>query len=383
MIKIIRSIEEFQNIESEWNDLLKSGLNENVFLSFDWNFLWIKYFLRGKDSLFIIAVYNDANELEALAPFFLKRFFLFFKSLIFISGDYSDYLGIIVKKDADKERIYSEIFGEIVNNKIADIIYMKQVSGELLNGIKKSVSEYYGLKLNYKESGCCYYFNLPDGMDDYMKRFNSKQRYNILNRVEKAEKNNIGFIGSSAVDKSLFEKYLNCFFDLHQKRWNEKGKKGVFYNKKIKKFFTDLFTVLYNKNKIALSFLALNEKTSGGNSGKEKIISSAVCFDSGNKRQVYLPGFDPEYSNFHPGVVLTYYIIKEAIGKKYEEFDFLKGGEDYKQRFGAVKRENYKLYLYKSKIIYYIYKINFFIEKEVKEKLKESAFKIKLKIKDK
>ncbi len=383
MIKIIRSIEELKKLESEWNDLLKSSPNDNVFLSFDWNFLWIKYFLRGKNSLFIIAVYNDANELEALAPFFLKRFFLFFKSLIFISGDYSDYLDIIVKKDADKERIYSEIFGEITNNKIADIIYMRQVSGELLNGVKKNVSEYYGLKLNYKESGDCYYFNLPDGMDGYMKRFNSKQRYNILNRVEKAEKNNIGFIGSSDIDKSLFNEYLNYFFGLHQKRWNDKGGKGVFYNKKIKFFFTDLFTVLYGKNKIALSFLAVNEKASGGNSGKEKIISSAVCFDSGNKRQVYLPGFDPEYSNFHPGIVLTYYIIKEAIDEKYEEFDFLKGGEEYKQRFGAVKRENYKLYLYKNKIIYYIYKINFFIEKEVKEKLKESAFKIKLKIKDK
>ncbi len=381
MIKIIRSIEELQKLESEWNDLLKSSPNENVFMSFDWNFLWIKYFLRGKDSLFIIAVYNDANELEALAPFFLKRFFLFFKSLIFISGDYSDYLGIIVKKDADKERIYSEIFGEITNNKIADIIYMRQVSGELLNGVKKNVSGYYGLKLNYKESGCCYYFNLPDGMDGYMRRFNSKQRYNILNRVEKAEKNNIGFIGSSAIDKSLFNEYLNYFFDLHQKRWNDKGKKGVFYNKKIKNFFTDLFTILYNKNKIALSFLKVNEEASVGNGGKENIISSAVCFDSGNKRQVYLPGFDPEYSNFHPGIVLTYYIIKEAIGKKYEEFDFLKGGEEYKQRFGAVKRENFKLYLYKNKIIYYICKINFFIEKEIKEKLKESAFKIKLKIK--
>ena len=383
MIKIIRSIEELKKLESEWNDLLKSSPNNNVFLSFDWNFLWIKYFLRGKNSLFIIAVYNDANELEALAPFFLKRFFLFFKSLIFISGDYSDYLDIIVKKDADKERIYSEIFGEITNNKIADIIYMRQVSEELLNGVKKNVSEYYGLKLNYKESGDCYYFNLPDNMDGYMKRFNSKQRYNILNRVEKAEKNNIGFIGSLDIDKSLFNQYLNYFFELHQKRWNEKGKKGVFYNKKIKNFFMDLFTVLYNKNKIALSFLTLNQKTSSGNSGKEKIISSAVCFDSGNKRQVYLPGFDPAYSNFHPGIVLTYYIIKEAIGEKYEEFDFLKGGEEYKQRFGAVKRENYKLYLYKNKIIYYIYKINFFIEKEVKEKLKESAFKIKLKIKDK
>ncbi|MHB1546428.1 MAG: GNAT family N-acetyltransferase, partial [bacterium] len=94
------------------------------------------------------------------------------------------------------------------------------------------------------------------------------------------------------------------------------------------------------------------------------------------KRQVYLPGFDTKYSSYHPGIVLTYYIIEEAIAEKYEEFDFLKGGEEYKQRFGAVKRENYKLYLYKNKIVYYIYKINLFIEKEIKEKLKDLVFKI-------
>ena len=383
MVKIIRSIKELQKIESEWNSLAESSPNENVFMSFDWNFLWIKYFLRRKDRLFIIAVYNDANEneLEALAPFFLKRFCLFFKSLMFVSGNYSDYLNIIVKKGADKERIYSEIFGEIIKNKGADMIYLRQVSAELLNGVKKNVSEHFGLKLNYKESGGCYYFNLPDSIDAYMMRFNSKQRYNILSRVEKAEKNNIRFIGSSDFDKSLFKEYLNYFFGLHQKRWNDKGKRGVFYSKKIKFFFTDLFTVLYNKNKIALSFLAFDKEAGGGDGsgggGNKKIISSAVCFDSGNKRQVYLPGFDPEYSNFHPGIVLTYYIIKEAIGCKFEEFDFLKGGEEYKQRFGAVKRENYKLYSYKNKIIYYIFKFSLFIENEIKEKLKDLAFKIK------
>lgn len=376
MIKIIRSIKELQKIETEWNSLLKSSSNENIFLSYDWNYLWIKYFLGDAGNLFIIAVYNDAEELEAIAPFFLKRFFLFFKSLMFISGDYSDYIDIILRKGADKERIYPEIFGEIIKNKISNIIYLKQVSEGLLNYIKKNVSESYGLKLNYKESGGCYYFKLPDNIADYMKRFNSKQRYNILSRVEKAERNNIKFFSSSDIDEPLFGTYLNYFFDLHQKRWNEKGKRGVFYNKRIKSFFTDLFTVLFNENKIALSFLLINESGGIRSINKENIISSAVCFDCSDKRQVYLPGFDTEYSNYHPGIVLTYYIIEEAIAKKYKEFDFLKGGEDYKQRFGAVKRENYKLYLYKNKIVYYIYKVSLFIEKEIREKLKDLAFKI-------
>jgi len=43
----------------------------------------------------------------------------------------------------------------------------------------------------------------------------------------------------------------------------------------------------------------------------------------------------------------------------------------------SKSRENYKLYSYKNKIIYYIFKFSLFIENEIKEKLKDLAFKIK------
>ena len=367
MIKIIQNINELESIESEWNDLFEESSGSNVFQSFDWNYIWLKHFLRKNDNIFIIAVYNDKEngKLEAIAPFFIRRFFLFLKSLMFISYDYSDYLDIIIRKNCDKEKIYVEIFNTVLLknkfNKIADIIYLKQVSKKTLSLISEYLQKIKKISLNFKESGSCYYFNLPDNIEDYMKRFNSKQRYNILKRVEKAEDDNIKYSACSSVntEQSLFEKYLNIFFELHQKRWQGKGKRGVFYNDDIKSFFKELFISLFNKNRITLSTLKIND----GN-----IIASAVCFDYADKKQIYLPGFDTAYSGYHPGIVLIYNDIKESINKKYKELDFLKGGEEYKQRFGAIKRENYKLYLYKNKIYFYIYKINIFFENEVKEK---------------
>ena len=367
MLKIIQNINELESIESEWNDLFEESSGSNVFQSFDWNYIWLKHFLRKNDNIFIIAVYNDKEngKLEAIAPFFIRRFFLFLKSLMFISYDYSDYLDIIIRKNCDKEKIYAEIFNTVLlknkSNKIADIIYLKQVSKKTLNLISEYLQKIKKISLNFKESGNCYYFNLPDNIEEYMKRFNSKQRYNILKRVEKADDVNIKYSACSSVNtyKSLFEKYLNIFFELHQKRWQGKGKRGVFYNDDIKSFFKELFISLFNKNRITLSTLKIND----GN-----IIASAVCFDYADKKQIYLPGFDTAYSGYHPGIVLIYNDIKESINKKYKELDFLKGGEEYKQRFGAVKRENYKLYLYKNKIYFYIYKINIFFENEVKEK---------------
>ena len=367
MIKIIQSIKELESIESEWNDLFEDNRSLNVFQSFDWNYIWLKHFIQKNDNIVIIAVYDDKEngKLEAIAPFFTKRFFLFLKSLMFISYDYSDYLDIIIRKNCDKEKIYAEIFNTVLlknkSNKIADIIYLKQVSKKTLNLISEYLQKIKKISLNFKESGNCYYFNLPDNIEEYMKRFNSKQRYNILKRVEKADDVNIKYSACSSVNtyKSLFEKYLNIFFELHQKRWQGKGKRGVFYNDDIKSFFKELFISLFNKNRITLSTLKIND----GN-----IIASAVCFDYADKKQIYLPGFDTAYSGYHPGIVLIYNDIKESINKKYKELDFLKGGEEYKQRFGAIKRENYKLYLYKNKIYFYIYKINIFFENEVKEK---------------
>ncbi len=101
-----------------------------------------------------------------------------------------------------------------------------------------------------------------------------------------------------------------------------------------------------------------------------KLIAGAACFDFKNTRQVYLPGFDPEYSYLHPGIVLTYHNINEAILSGYKEFDFLKGSEDYKKRFLAIKRANYKIYLYKAKVIYMIFKLNLFLKNELFPKIK-------------
>jgi len=382
MIKIIRNIEELENLKDEWDALLQESRNNNVFLKYDWIYLWVKYFLDGKkrNSLFIVCIYDKNNRIEAIAPFFIKSFFLFFKAVMFISHDFSDYLDIIIHKQSNPGDIVIEILTAIRENHIANIIFLKQVSELLLGNIdnddinKDNINnddkhkEQYNYKnkqasysLAYKESGDCYYIKLPDGVDAYMKQFNSKQRYNILSRVEKAKKKSVEYISPENIDGNSLDLLLDNFFKLHQKRWNEKGHGGVFNNGKIKSFFKEIFGSLFKSNILALSFLKYNNE----------FISAAVCFDYAGNRQVYLPGFDTKYSDLHPGIVLTYYNINEAIDKKYSEFDFLKGGEEYKKRFLGIKRKNYKLYLYKSKFIFYIFKLNLFFNNEVKNKTKE------------
>jgi CelD/BcsL family acetyltransferase involved in cellulose biosynthesis len=58
---------------------------------------------------------------------------------------------------------------------------------------------------------------------------------------------------------------------------------------------------------------------------------------------LYNSGFNPEYTHVSPGVVTIALDIKSAIeeGKKF--YDFLRGDEEYKFRFGAHKRYTMRL----------------------------------------
>ncbi|MHB8292988.1 MAG: hypothetical protein ACYDEG_11065, partial [bacterium] len=122
MVKIIRNIEDLKNLKNEWNVLLQESQNDNVFLTYDWVYLWVKYFLKSKriNILFIICIYDENGKIEAIAPFFIKKFFVFFIVLMFISHDFSDYLGIIIDKQANQENIIAKIFNTIEGSDIAN-----------------------------------------------------------------------------------------------------------------------------------------------------------------------------------------------------------------------------------------------------------------------
>lgn len=370
MIKIIRDKSGFKAIRHDWDCFIeKNGYFARVFLSYDWLSMWISYFLTGNSGkkLFIITECDDeTGEIKAIAPFYIERFFFFFKCLRFISDDYSDYLGIL---STDKiSDILKETCGHLgagfLDESKADLIYLKQVSDSLKDEINLNIGGLKNTSIFIKPSGDCYYIDMHANgilkLEDYLKKFNSKQRYNILKRVKNAEKKGVKYISVNAANEKPsedfnFEYYIKEFFNLHQKRWNKKGKEGVFSSNKIKLFFQDLFEALYKKGILDLSFLKYGDK----------LIAGAVCFDFERKRQVYLPGFDPEYSYLHPGIVLTYNNINEAILSGCKEFDFLKGSEDYKKRFLAVKRKNFKIYIYKKKIIYLLFKLNIFLKNEI------------------
>jgi CelD/BcsL family acetyltransferase involved in cellulose biosynthesis len=61
---------------------------------------------------------------------------------------------------------------------------------------------------------------------------------------------------------------------------------------------------------------------------------------------LYNSGYDPQFFPLSPGNVLTAYTIQDAIRLGRARYDFLRGDEIYKFRFGAQPEPVYDLEIF-------------------------------------
>jgi len=74
-----------------------------------------------------------------------------------------------------------------------------------------------------------------------------------------------------------------------------------------------------------------------------KPVSIILAFALKGRVFLYNMGFDPAYRHISPGIMAVALDIHSAISEGYEYYDFLRGDEDYKYRFGARERHTVRL----------------------------------------
>jgi CelD/BcsL family acetyltransferase involved in cellulose biosynthesis len=161
-------------------------------------------------------------------------------------------------------------------------------------------------------------------------------RYKISNERRKMEKN-----GGAAVIKVENVDDLPKGFEelsrLHAKRWESRGREGVFSQERFAKFHRGIMPTMLKKGHLELSILSENG------------VSKAVIYNIIYKNKVYFyqSGVDTADRKTAYGYVLHSHCIEEAIKKGMAEYDFLlKGaGDDYKDRFSTQSRSVADVYM--------------------------------------
>jgi CelD/BcsL family acetyltransferase involved in cellulose biosynthesis len=93
-------------------------------------------------------------------------------------------------------------------------------------------------------------------------------------------------------------------------------------------FFREICRTAFAAGWLQLAFIEVNGQRT----------AAMLNFDYQNQILVYNSGYDPEqYAALSPGIVLLSHCIQNAIERGRSRFDFLRGDEEYKFRFGAVE----------------------------------------------
>jgi CelD/BcsL family acetyltransferase involved in cellulose biosynthesis len=71
-------------------------------------------------------------------------------------------------------------------------------------------------------------------------------------------------------------------------------------------------------------------------------VAALYAMQAHGRAYYYAGGFDPALGALSPGTMAVGHAIEEAVREGCREFDFLRGREGYKYRWGAEDRPTYR-----------------------------------------
>jgi CelD/BcsL family acetyltransferase involved in cellulose biosynthesis len=153
-----------------------------------------------------------------------------------------------------------------------------------------------------------------------------KQRHELRRKLRKADTEADTRFVIVGPDHDL-QAAMQTFIALHQKSTPEKDK---FMDPQMQRFFFDAAQVLQERGWLQLTFIEMDGEKA----------ASLLNFDYGNAILVYNSGYDPaRFSQLSPGIIVTARCIEHAVALGRSKFDFLRGNEIYKYRFGGQDTE--------------------------------------------
>jgi hypothetical protein len=185
MIKVIKEINELEDIRECWNALYEEDDNYTPFQSFEYNYISWKRFGQGDHSLFVILYYHNQEKTPcAVFPLCIDSK----KCLRFINEDHSDYQTALIKESAKTDlKMYEEVYELVKNQPNIDRICLNHLRHDDL------IIPYMGHLSFARIYGTESYSYLPivEGSDDgefidSLRHLSAKERNRLKNIEKKA-----------------------------------------------------------------------------------------------------------------------------------------------------------------------------------------------------
>ena len=335
--KRYETFESAASLKEDWNHLLIHCASHMPFLTFEYQRTWWQTLGGGEwpdaSELVLITAFRD-GELVGIAPLFHTENILGKQALMFIGSiEVSDFLDFVVRPE-DLSTFISGLMDFLLNEDIPQwelLDFYNLLEDSPTIKALQSEAERRGWTHQQVHLQPSPFIPLPKDYDEYLASIDKKQRHEIRRKLRNVEQSLAEGDWYIVENEDELHAETQAFIDMMAQDPNKS------------KFLTDeMVQHLHNTAKAAfehgwlqLSFFTVDGEKAAG----------YMSFNFNNRLWLYNSGWEWEYRDYSPGWVLLAYLLEWSIENGIDEFDFMRGNETYKYKFGGVDRHIYRVTL--------------------------------------
>ncbi len=319
----------FEQLQPEWNALLHQSTADTPFLTYEWQKTWSDCLCSCEGELHLLTV-RDGGALLGIAPLFVlsepnkdgqpQRLLRLIGSV-----DASDYLDLIAVRGRERE-VFAAMLDTLAQSDTWDAIDLWNVpEASTTRALLPEMIAARGWKLLDEKQVVCPIIRLPTQFEDYVQSLDKRDRHELRRKLRRGEATEgVAWYAITGKDQIHdLDEAAEAFIALMMK---SRPDKSDFMTDDMRRFFHQMIRATHAGGFLHLAFLEVNGVKA----------ATYLSFDYNQKRLVFNSGLETErFQSLSAGIVLAARIIDEAIQLGYREFDFLRGGEEYKYRLGA------------------------------------------------
>jgi len=320
---------DFSEIDPQtWNTLVEQSIADTPFSRYEYLSEWWQ--TRGggewQNAELVLVSATENDQLIGIAPLFVEEHEGRKALLLVGSIEVSDYLDLIVRA-ADLSRFLSGLIdflaSSLPDNWSTFDWYNLPYNSPTLAALKTD-SEKRGWDYHEEVYRPTPRIALNGSFEEYLAHIDKKQRHEIKRKMRRAAESdlNVRFV---LIDRSAdIEQEMSTFFDLMA----QDPSKANFLHPAMREQMSVTIRAAFQQGYLWLSFLEVDGVK----------VAASLNFDYKNKLYGYNSGVSRAHMELSPGWVLLGHVIRWCCENGRHEFDFMRGDEDYKYRFGGVNK---------------------------------------------
>jgi CelD/BcsL family acetyltransferase involved in cellulose biosynthesis len=335
-LKYYNNFNALAKFKNNWDHLLEKSVSHVPFLTFGYLQTWWQTKGGGEwpedSELVIIAAFED-DELIGVAPLFRTNNLDGVPALMFVGAiEVSDFLDFIVTPGNLPDFLYELMCFLNENENIPEwqVLDLYNILGDspTLKAIEEEAKKC-GAKFEKTKLLPSPYIPLPGDFEAYLAGIDKKQRHEIRRKLRNIAQGpaipELYFVE----DGNLLESEMDAFIAMMA----QDPSKQDFLTELMKQHLQNTARVAFENGWLQLAFYTLNGEKASAN----------LSFNYDDRLWLYNSAWDSAFREYSPGWLLLANLLLWANENGIKEFDFMRGGEGYKYKFGGIDRFIYRV----------------------------------------